>query len=58
MPRPDIAEHLPINPLRLILGVIACIGIAALGKIAGIACEAGEACVQEVGIEREDDVGF
>src|SRR5438094_9189327 len=29
MPRPDIAEHLPIKPLRLILGVIACIGIAA-----------------------------
>ena len=29
MQRPDIAEHLPIKPLRLILGVIACIGIAA-----------------------------
>ncbi len=29
MPRPDVAEHLPIKPLRLILGVIACIGIAA-----------------------------
>src|SRR6185503_21251271 len=28
MPRPDVAEHLPIKPLRLILGVIACIGIA------------------------------
>src|SRR5437773_8769189 len=28
MPRPDIAEHLPIKPLRLVLGVIACIGIA------------------------------
>ena len=30
MPRPDIAEHLPIKPLRLILGVIACIGIVAM----------------------------
>ena len=30
MPRPDVAEHLPIKPLRLILGVIACIGIAAM----------------------------
>ena len=29
MQRPDIAEHLPIKPVRLILGVIACIGIAA-----------------------------
>src|ERR1044072_8199755 len=29
MPRPDVAEHLPIKPLRLILGAIACIGIAA-----------------------------
>src|SRR6201982_2184259 len=29
MPRPDVAEHLPIKPLRLILGVVACIGIAA-----------------------------
>ena len=29
MPRPDVAEHLPIKPLRLILGLIACIGIAA-----------------------------
>ena len=29
MPRPDVAEHLPIKPLRLILGVIACIGLAA-----------------------------
>ena len=29
MQRPDIAEHLPIKPLRLILGLIACIGIAA-----------------------------
>ena len=29
MPSPDVAEHLPIKPLRLILGVIACIGIAA-----------------------------
>src|ERR1043166_5547282 len=28
MARPDVAEHLPIKPLRLILGVIACIGIA------------------------------
>ena len=28
MPRPDVAEHLPIKPLRLILGVIACVGIA------------------------------
>src|SRR3954467_11730735 len=28
MPRPDIAEHLPIKPLRLILGVVACVGIA------------------------------
>src|SRR4051795_10127937 len=28
MPRPDVAEHLPIKPLRLILGVVACIGIA------------------------------
>ena len=27
MPRPDIAEHLPIKPVRLILGVIACVGI-------------------------------
>src|ERR1700757_1225068 len=29
MPRPDLAEHLPIKPLRLILGLIACIGITA-----------------------------
>src|SRR5438552_16202822 len=29
MQRPDIAEHLPIKTLRLILGVIACIGILA-----------------------------
>src|SRR6478752_2110132 len=28
MPRPDVAEHLPIKPLRLFLGVIACVGIA------------------------------
>src|SRR5499427_1344839 len=28
MARPDVAEHLPIKPIRLILGVIACIGIA------------------------------
>ena len=28
MQRPEIAEHLPIKPLQLILGVIACIGIA------------------------------
>src|ERR1700745_3672893 len=28
MPRPDVAEHLPIKPLRLILGVVACIGLA------------------------------
>src|SRR5260370_9345794 len=27
--RPDIAEQLPINPVPLILGVIACVGIAA-----------------------------
>src|SRR6187397_1516969 len=27
MPRPDVAEHLPIKPLRLLLGVMACIGI-------------------------------
>src|SRR5512132_289578 len=30
MPRSDIAEHIPIKPLRLILGVIACIGIVAI----------------------------
>src|SRR5438094_5671274 len=30
MPRPDIAEHLPIKPVQLILGVIACMGIAAM----------------------------
>jgi hypothetical protein len=30
MPRPDVAEHLPIKPLRLILGLIACIGIVAM----------------------------
>src|SRR5918996_263000 len=30
MPRADVAEHLPIKPLRLILGVIACMGIVAL----------------------------
>src|SRR5262249_31904616 len=29
MQRPDIAEHLPIKPLQLTLGVIACIGIVA-----------------------------
>src|SRR6516162_5283121 len=29
MQRPNIAEHLPIKPLQLILGVIACIGIVA-----------------------------
>src|SRR5215813_13608520 len=28
MPRPDVAEHLPIKPLRLILDVVACIGLA------------------------------
>ncbi len=28
MPRPMVAESLPIKPLRLILGLIACIGIA------------------------------
>src|SRR5881398_3932106 len=28
MQRPDIAEHLPIKPVPLILGVIACVGIA------------------------------
>src|SRR5262252_1835180 len=28
MARPDVAEHLPIKPLRLFLGVIACVGIA------------------------------
>src|SRR6516164_9388946 len=28
MQRPNIAEHLPIKPLRLILGVIGCVGIA------------------------------
>ena len=28
MARPDVAEHLPIKPLRLLLGVIACVGIA------------------------------
>src|SRR3954464_8007372 len=28
MPRPDVAEHLPIKPLRLLLGMIACAGIA------------------------------
>ena len=27
MPRPMVAESLPIKPVRLILGVIACIGI-------------------------------
>ena len=30
MANPDVAEHLPIKPLRLILGVIACIGIAGM----------------------------
>src|SRR5512133_1953719 len=30
MPRPDVIEHLPIKPLRLILGVIDCSGIVAL----------------------------
>src|SRR5437773_11016924 len=28
MQRPDIAEHLPIKAVPLILGVIACVGIA------------------------------
>src|SRR6476660_37661 len=28
MPRPDVAEHLPIKPLRLLLGVVACVGVA------------------------------
>ena len=28
MLRPDVAEHLPIKPLRLLLGVIACVGVA------------------------------
>src|SRR5215475_7130336 len=28
MARPDVAEHLPIKPLRLLLGMIACVGIA------------------------------
>src|SRR5262245_31365646 len=28
MPGPDVAEHLPIKPFRLILGVVACVGIA------------------------------
>src|SRR6476620_2491326 len=28
MPRPDVAEHLPIKPLRLLLGMVACVGIA------------------------------
>src|SRR6516165_1336249 len=28
MPRPDVAEHLPIKPLRLLLGVVASVGIA------------------------------
>src|SRR5881398_4267857 len=28
MQRPDIAEHLPIKPVPLILGMIACVGIA------------------------------
>ena len=27
MPRPTIAESLPIKPVRLILGVIACLGL-------------------------------
>ena len=27
MQRPDIAEHLPIKPVPLILGVITCVGI-------------------------------
>src|SRR5437899_1552005 len=27
MPRPMIAEHVPIKPVRLILGLIACIGL-------------------------------
>ena len=30
MPRPDVAEHLPIKPLRLLLGVIACVGIVVI----------------------------
>ena len=29
MPKPVVAESLPIKPVRLVLGVIACIGIAA-----------------------------
>src|SRR5438309_9846903 len=28
MPRPMVAESLPIKPVRLVVGVIACIGIA------------------------------
>src|SRR6476660_1224824 len=28
MPRPDVAENLPLTPLRLLLGVVACVGIA------------------------------
>src|SRR5213592_1912446 len=27
MPRPDVAEHLPIRPMRLILGLIGCLGL-------------------------------
>src|SRR6266699_399721 len=30
MPMPDVAEHIPIKPLRLIPGVIACIGIVGI----------------------------
>ena len=30
MPRPDVAEHIPIKPLRLIPGAIACIGIVGI----------------------------
>ena len=30
MPKPDVAEHLPIKPLQLILGVIACVGIVVM----------------------------
>src|SRR6478752_735702 len=28
MPRPDVAEPLPIKPLRLLLGIVACVGVA------------------------------
>src|ERR687892_669079 len=30
MPRADVAEHLPIKPLRLVLGLIACLGLVSL----------------------------